>query len=91
MQLGTACGACSDTQTLSSVAMQELVRIEYAKRLRIVQQLLLRGADVQTFRPFRTEASPRRVFWSPGYVVAVGTCNLTCILKEQCSVHTMLK
>ena len=40
MQLGTACGAFSDIQTPLSVAMQELVRVEYAKRLRIVQQLL---------------------------------------------------
>ena len=68
--------------------MQELVRIEYAKRLRIVQLLLSCGADVQRFRPFRTEASPQG--WDPGCVVAVGTCNLTCILKEHCSVHTML-
>ncbi len=88
MQLGTACGAFSDTQTLLSVAMQELVRIEYAKRLRIVQLLLSCGADVQRFRPLRTEASPQG--WNPGYVVAVGTCNLTCILRERCSVHTML-
>ncbi|KAL0045471.1 hypothetical protein WJX82_007559 [Trebouxia sp. C0006] len=76
---------------LEELTPEELVRLEYAKRLRTVQQLLLRGADVQSFKPLRTEASPRRVSWNPGYVVKGQTAlHLAACNRTPDIVHLLL-